>query len=87
MGPVWQLEGLADQVLAPLPIWFAVFTVHLAMIPITGTEINPARSFGDAVIYNNDKAWDDQVYSIMCVSCVCFYIYIHIFDIGDKFKV
>ncbi|KAK1272494.1 putative aquaporin PIP2-8 [Acorus gramineus] len=47
-------------VLAPLPIGFAVFMVHLATIPITGTGINPARSFGAAVIYNNDKAWDDQ---------------------------
>lgn len=49
------------QVLAPLPIGFAVFMVHLATIPITGTGINPARSFGAAVIYNNDKAWDDHV--------------------------
>ncbi|KAH0978030.1 hypothetical protein GBA52_027749 [Prunus armeniaca] len=47
-------------VLAPLPIGFAVFIVHLATIPITGTGINPARSFGPAVIFNNDKAWDDQ---------------------------
>ncbi|KAE8099581.1 hypothetical protein FH972_017552 [Carpinus fangiana] len=47
-------------VLAPLPIGFAVFMVHLATIPITGTGINPARSFGAAVIYNENKAWDDQ---------------------------
>ncbi|KAF5453437.1 hypothetical protein F2P56_028339 [Juglans regia] len=47
-------------VLAPLPIGFAVFMVHLATIPITGTSINPARSLGPAVIYNKDKAWDDQ---------------------------
>ncbi|KAL4362897.1 hypothetical protein GQ457_04G001340 [Hibiscus cannabinus] len=47
-------------VLAPLPIGFAVFVVHLATIPITGTGINPARSFGAAVIYNEDKAWDDN---------------------------
>ncbi|KAE9617494.1 hypothetical protein Lal_00034219 [Lupinus albus] len=45
-------------VLAPLPIGFAVFMVHLATIPVTGTGINPARSFGSAVIYNNHKAWD-----------------------------
>ncbi|KAI4300272.1 hypothetical protein L6164_033669 [Bauhinia variegata] len=47
-------------VLAPLPIGFAVFVVHLATIPVTGTGINPARSFGAAVIFNNDKAWDDH---------------------------
>jgi aquaporin PIP len=42
------------QVLAPLPIGFAVFMVHLATIPITGTGINPARSFGAQVIYNHN---------------------------------
>ncbi|KAI6685787.1 hypothetical protein NL676_031700 [Syzygium grande] len=47
-------------VLAPLPIGFAVFMVHLATIPVTGTGINPARSFGAAVMYNKGKAWDDQ---------------------------
>ncbi|XP_057448986.1 aquaporin PIP2-7-like [Lotus japonicus] len=47
-------------VLAPLPIGFAVFMVHLATIPVTGTGINPARSFGAAVIYNEDKIWDDH---------------------------
>ncbi|GLJ52931.1 hypothetical protein SUGI_1127520 [Cryptomeria japonica] len=48
------------DVLAPFPIGFAVFMVHLATIPITGTGINPARSFGAAVIYGHDKIWDDQ---------------------------
>ncbi|EOA24519.1 hypothetical protein CARUB_v10017773mg [Capsella rubella] len=48
-------------VLAPLPIGFAVFIVHLATIPITGTGINPARSLGAAIIYNKDKAWDHHV--------------------------
>ncbi|RZC76364.1 hypothetical protein C5167_000425 [Papaver somniferum] len=47
-------------ILAPLPIGFAVFMVHLATIPITGTGINPARSFGAAVVYNKAKAWDDM---------------------------
>ncbi|RRT73410.1 hypothetical protein B296_00027406 [Ensete ventricosum] len=48
-------------VLAPLPIGFAVFLVHLATIPITGTGINPARSLGAAIIYNKEHAWNDQV--------------------------
>jgi aquaporin PIP len=61
--------------LAPLPIGFAVFIVHLATIPITGTGINPARSFGAAVIYNNEKAWDDQV----CITfSIIFYLYFYI---------
>ncbi|KAG2404694.1 Aquaporin protein [Vigna angularis] len=48
-------------ILAPLPIGFAVFLVHLATIPITGTGINPARSLGAALIYNKDQAWDNHV--------------------------
>lgn len=50
-----------EQILAPLPIGFAVFLVHLATIPITGTGINPARSLGAAIIFNHDKAWDHHV--------------------------
>ncbi|GJW26679.1 putative major intrinsic protein, aquaporin-like protein [Tanacetum coccineum] len=49
-----------SSILAPLPIGFAVFLVHLATIPITGTGINPARSLGAAIIYNKDHAWDDH---------------------------
>jgi aquaporin PIP len=47
-------------ILAPLPIGFAVFLVHLATIPITGTGINPARSLGAAIIFNKDIGWDDH---------------------------
>ncbi|KAF7848159.1 hypothetical protein BT93_L2240 [Corymbia citriodora subsp. variegata] len=49
-------RGSHVPVLAPLAIGFAVFMVHWAIIPITGTGINPARSFGAAVIYNN-REW------------------------------
>ena len=52
------------QVLLPLPIGFAVFVVHLATIPITGTGINPARSLGAAVLYNQHAAWKDHVMKI-----------------------
>ncbi|CAA3026563.1 Aquaporin PIP2-2 [Olea europaea subsp. europaea] len=55
----YRLSTVTLEVLAPLPIGFAVFMIHLATIPITGTGINPARSLGAAVIYNQDKAWDD----------------------------
>ena len=50
------------QILAPLPIGFAVFLVHLATIPVTGTGINPARSLGTAIIYNRHlNSWNDHV--------------------------
>ncbi|KAL8171590.1 hypothetical protein V2J09_023394 [Rumex salicifolius] len=52
--------GGANAILAPLPIGFAVFLVHLATIPITGTGINPARSLGAAIIYNQAHAWHDH---------------------------
>ncbi|KAE8674023.1 Aquaporin PIP2-7 [Hibiscus syriacus] len=58
--PIRSARDSHVPVLAPLPIGFAVFVVHLATIPITGTGINPARSLGAAVIYNGEKAWDDQ---------------------------
>uniref|UniRef100_M8BDG1 Aquaporin PIP1-3/PIP1-4 n=1 Tax=Aegilops tauschii TaxID=37682 RepID=M8BDG1_AEGTA len=51
---------ISTYILAPLPIGFAVFLVHLATIPITGTGINPARSLGAAIIYNKKQAWDDH---------------------------
>ncbi|XAR52367.1 hypothetical protein NMG60_11020404 [Bertholletia excelsa] len=64
-------------VLAPLPIGFAVFMVHLATIPVTGTGINPARSLGAAVIYNQDKAWHDHwifwVGPFIGAACAAFY--------------
>eukprot|EP00253_Pinus_taeda_P035817 PITA_35817 len=47
------------HVLAPIPIGLAVFLFHLATIPITGTGINPARSFAPAVIYGHQKSLDD----------------------------
>lgn len=53
------------QILCPLPIGFAVFLVHMATIPITGTGINPARSLGATIIYNRDIAWDGQVSILM----------------------
>lgn len=68
----WSLDIL--KILAPLPIGFAVFLVHLATIPITGTGINPARSLGAAIIYNKDHAWGDHVSSLFnhingCTKC------------------
>ncbi|XP_044367384.1 probable aquaporin PIP2-7 [Triticum aestivum] len=64
---------------AALPIGMAVFVVHLATIPITGTGINPARSLGAAVLYNQHKTWKQHVrggthalhYYSVCFFLVC----------------
>jgi aquaporin PIP len=59
----------AVQVLAPLPIGFAVFVVHLATIPITGTGINPARSLATNLIHRSTaEAMDDLVRSSLTSS-------------------
>jgi aquaporin PIP len=47
-------------VLAPLPIGFAIFVAHLGLLPITGAGINPARSFGAAVIANSHQGWHEH---------------------------
>lgn len=42
--------------LAPIAIGFAVFLGHTVLIPLDGCSINPARSFGPALVANK---WDD----------------------------
>jgi len=43
---------------APFVIGAIVFVGHLIAIPITGTSMNPARSFGASVVANQ---WDDHL--------------------------
>jgi aquaporin PIP len=52
--------------------------VHLATIPITGTGINPARSLGAAVIYNQHKAWHDHVRATLL--CLLFSIFFTVYQ-------
>lgn len=42
--------------LAPIAIGFAVFLAHAVLIPLDGCSINPARSFGPALVANE---WDN----------------------------
>ncbi|XP_071908352.1 uncharacterized protein [Coffea arabica] len=68
---------LAKNILAPLPIGFAVFLVQLASIPVTGTGIDPARSLGVAIIFNRNLGWNDHVSKpIMIVSSCSQYLFI-----------
>ena len=59
-----------SQLVAALPIGLAVFVVHLATIPITGTGINPARSLGAAVLYNQHDNWKQHVRSMPCTPLI-----------------
>jgi aquaporin TIP len=43
--------------IAPLAIGLAVLVDHFVGVPLTGASMNPARSFGPALVANE---WDDQ---------------------------
>ena len=48
--------------LAPLVIGFAVFLAHVVLIPFTGCGINPARTFGPALVnsFAGSDVWNDD---------------------------
>ena len=48
-------RGLAG--VAPIAIGFAILVDHLVGVPMTGASMNPARSFGPALVAD---AWDDH---------------------------
>ncbi len=48
-------RGMAN--LAPMVIGFAVLVDHLVGVPLTGASMNPARSFGPALVAD---FWDDH---------------------------
>ena len=63
---VWTFFAVAvtprnnSGVIAPLFIGLAVLVVHLVLVPLTGAGINPARTFGPALV--NDIWTDHWVY-------------------------
>lgn len=60
---VWTVFAVAvttrgnSGTLAPLYIGLAVLIAHIILVPLTGCGINPARSFGPALV---NGRWDDQ---------------------------
>eukprot|EP00210_Caulerpa_lentillifera_P007016 g6710.t1 len=54
--------------LAPLALGFVVFIAHALLIPIDGASLNPARSFGTALLTNT---WDDFWVFFLCPTFGC----------------
>lgn len=48
----------------PIAVGFAVFLAHAVLVPATGTGINPARSFGPAVVnsFAGDNVWTSSAW-------------------------
>ena len=51
------IDPRGPAVLAPIAIGFAVLIDHFVGVPLTGASMNPARSFGPALISNT---WEDH---------------------------
>jgi aquaporin TIP len=50
------VSSKGNIVIAPLAIGFAVLVIHLVAVPLTGAGVNPARTFGPALVFGE---WDD----------------------------
>jgi MIP family channel proteins len=46
-----------NLVLGPLIVGLAVFVANITLIPLTNCSINPARSFGPAIVYGNAPSY------------------------------
>ena len=50
-----------NAIIAPLAMGFSILVIQPVAIPLTGSGVNPARTFGPMVVFNR---WDDWwVYS------------------------
>jgi len=51
------MDPRGPATIAPIAIGLAVLIDHFVGVPLTGASMNPARSFGPALVANS---WDDQ---------------------------
>ena len=63
--------------IAPLFIGLAYMAVHLVLVPLTGSSINPARTLGPAIVNNDFK--DIWVYIVgpaigACIAGITYYV-------------
>lgn len=63
IGTVVTREGpsYGQPNLAPLVIGFVVLVLHIVLVPFTGCGLNPARTFGPAIV--NSCAGDNEVWA------------------------
>ncbi|MDA1278694.1 MAG: MIP family channel protein [Chloroflexi bacterium] len=81
------VDRRGNEAWAPLAIGLVIFIDHLIAVPLTGASMNPARSFGPALIHG---AWDDHwVYWVGPVlgGLVAAIVYVFLFgEKGDRDK-
>jgi MIP family channel proteins len=89
---VWTVFAVAvshrskSETVAPLYIGLAVLIAHIILVPLTGCGINPARSFGPALV---NGRWEDQwVYwvgpLIGAALAGLIYTYLYLMDDQDQ---
>ncbi|MCL2388904.1 MAG: MIP family channel protein [Elusimicrobia bacterium] len=54
----------ANTKFAGLAIGLALFIIHIVCIPITGTSVNPARSFGPALFTSIEAIWQSWLFIV-----------------------
>jgi len=73
------------NVLAPFSIGVSVFLAHLMLIPITGCSINPARTFGAAVVTGHfDHHWVFWLAPMLGATLMAFFYDLLLDESPDK---